>query len=75
MLTPMSVTAGAAAEFTPILSAYVVSGFEKNQILTSQIQDNLNWHKDIGDSRTPTNWLLTEDPNGFHLVEDPQVED
>ncbi|KAG6816339.1 hypothetical protein H0H87_006888 [Tephrocybe sp. NHM501043] len=66
---------GVAAEFHPILSAYVVSGFTQNQILTAQIQDDLNWHKNVGDNRTPTNWLLTEDQNGFHLIEDPQAQD
>jgi len=59
-----------AAQFTPILSAYVITGFVQNQIITAQIQSDLNWDKDLTDPSLHLIWRLTESEEGFELVED-----
>ncbi|KAG6856211.1 hypothetical protein H0H87_006547 [Tephrocybe sp. NHM501043] len=61
------------ASFTPILSAYVVTGYQENQILKAQIRGGLDWAKDLADNRIDKNWLLTESNDGFHLIRDDEA--
>ena len=60
----------ATAEFTPTLSAYVVTGFIKNQIIKAQIQSSLDWSLDLAKPNIPLYWSLEESSQGYKLVED-----
>ncbi|KAM6500033.1 hypothetical protein JOM56_003054 [Amanita muscaria] len=58
-----------AAEFTPILSAYVAAGYKETQILKAQIQSPLKWDKNLAQP-IHLKWRLEESAKGFELVED-----
>ena len=58
----------AVAEFTPKLSAYVVTGFVENQILKAQIQSSLVWSLDLAKPNIQLNWVLEESGAGYTLV-------
>ncbi|KAJ3574849.1 hypothetical protein NP233_g1473 [Leucocoprinus birnbaumii] len=59
----------AIAEFTPVLSAYVATGYKETQIIKAQIQSSLSWEKDVTKPMA-LNWRLEESGAGFILVED-----
>ncbi|KIM38477.1 hypothetical protein M413DRAFT_12700 [Hebeloma cylindrosporum] len=58
------------AEFTPILSAYVASGYKQTQIIKAQIQSDLDWSKNLTNPSLHLDWRLEESGEGFTLVED-----
>jgi hypothetical protein len=63
---------GVAAEFTPVLSAYVVTGFQQNQIIKTQIQGSINFNLsknlNLADPSINLNWSLEQSPEGYKLV-------
>ncbi|KAJ3574110.1 hypothetical protein NP233_g1985 [Leucocoprinus birnbaumii] len=69
VLTKVPGNTAAIAEFTPVLSAYVATGYQESQIIKAQIQSGLDWGKDLS-RPMPLNWRLEESGAGFTLVED-----
>jgi len=59
-----------STKFIPILSAYVVTGYQQTQIIKTQIQSKLNWEKDLTDPSLHLYWRLEENALGYELVED-----
>ena len=64
----------AAAKFTPTLSAYVIAGYEKNQIIEAQIQGGLNWSLDLTKFGIQNSWILEESREGYTLLPDSPPE-
>ena len=60
----------AVAEFTPVISAYVIAGFVENQIIKAQIQSPLDWSLDLAVPGIQLNWVLTESAAGYKLIPD-----
>ncbi|KIM38476.1 hypothetical protein M413DRAFT_420247 [Hebeloma cylindrosporum] len=57
-------------EFTPILTAYVASGYKQTEIITTQVQNPLDWEKNLMLPSLHRNWKLEESGEGYKLVED-----
>ena len=53
-----------------MLSAYVITGFEQNQIITAQIQSALDWNLDLAVPNVQLNWVLEESGTGYTLIPD-----
>jgi hypothetical protein len=58
------------AEFTPMLAAYVASGYQETQIIRAQIQSDLKWEKNLTDPGLHLYWRLEESALGYELVDD-----
>lgn len=62
----------ATVEFAPILSAYIVMGYEQDKIIRSKIRSDVIWQENLAQLRTETYWLLQRSPvNGeFTIIAD-----
>ncbi|KAG1757722.1 hypothetical protein EDB19DRAFT_59526 [Suillus lakei] len=49
------------AQFTPVLRAYVTSGYQETQILRGEIQSPVLWDQDLAALPETTTWNLTRD--------------
>ncbi|KAM6500032.1 hypothetical protein JOM56_003046 [Amanita muscaria] len=59
--------------FTPILSAYVVTGsWQKGKVIQHHIHSKLDWNLDLNWLPKHTNWILEESGAGYTLeIDDP----
>ena len=60
----------AVAKFTPILSAYIASGYQADQILKTQMQGKIEWELNLEDPSAHLSWVLEQTQDGFILVKD-----
>ena len=56
-----------AAEFTPILSAYIAADYRQTEIIKAQIQSPLAWTLDLLDPSISLDWTLEESTAGYEL--------
>jgi hypothetical protein len=71
-LTVYSVDYNVTAEFTPTLTAYIVTDYTQNQILRAAIQSPPIWSQNLTALDTITTWTLSKDSatGDFHLIQD-----
>jgi hypothetical protein len=60
------------AEFTPTLTAYVVTNYQQNQILRGAIQSPAIWSQNLAGLDTTTTWTFSKDiaTGDFQLTQD-----
>ena len=63
------------AEFTPTLTAYIVTNYQQNQILRGAIQSPAIWSQDLAALAPSTTWTFSKDPTtgDYTLTQDQQA--
>jgi hypothetical protein len=69
---PVPVNYNLTAEFTPTLTAYVVTNYQKNQILRGAIQSPPIWSQNLAGLDATTSWTFAKDSTtgDFTLTQD-----